>query len=154
MDGAGAGAAYTSRTAEEVFRDLRGRRAGMIRALTDGTRASSPSLPNRLQILACPSWIRLIKLLFRLLLLQMWTSFSSSATLVSAFDLFGFPVCLGDYGMQRFLVLSLFEFGCFSVRLETRVGEFRSSLCHVVLGVWNYWWLQILVLLGDWYWGL
>ncbi|KAK1668845.1 hypothetical protein QYE76_057004 [Lolium multiflorum] len=35
MDGGGAGAAYTARTAEEVFRDLRGRRAGMIRALTD-----------------------------------------------------------------------------------------------------------------------
>ncbi|CAM0955460.1 unnamed protein product [Alopecurus aequalis] len=32
--GAGAGAPYASRTAEEVFRDFRGRRAGMIKALT------------------------------------------------------------------------------------------------------------------------
>jgi hypothetical protein len=44
MDGGGAGAAYTARTAEEVFRDLRGRRAGMIRALTDGT----PAPPYRI----------------------------------------------------------------------------------------------------------
>lgn len=35
MDG-GAGA-YNPRTAEEVFRDFRGRRAGMIKALTTGT---------------------------------------------------------------------------------------------------------------------
>ncbi|KQK10955.1 PHD finger protein ALFIN-LIKE 6 isoform X2 [Brachypodium distachyon] len=35
MEGAGGGAAYPSRTAEEVFRDLRGRRAGMIKALTE-----------------------------------------------------------------------------------------------------------------------
>uniref|UniRef100_A0A453G6K9 PHD finger protein ALFIN-LIKE n=1 Tax=Aegilops tauschii subsp. strangulata TaxID=200361 RepID=A0A453G6K9_AEGTS len=35
MDGAGAGGAYVARTAEEVFRDLRGRRAGMIKALTE-----------------------------------------------------------------------------------------------------------------------
>uniref|UniRef100_A0A0E0PML7 PHD finger protein ALFIN-LIKE n=1 Tax=Oryza rufipogon TaxID=4529 RepID=A0A0E0PML7_ORYRU len=33
MDG-GSGGPYTSRTAEEVFRDFRGRRAGMIKALT------------------------------------------------------------------------------------------------------------------------
>jgi hypothetical protein len=98
MDGGGAGAAYTARTAEEVFRDLRGRRAGMIRALTDGTRAR-PSLPNRRPISLQPALIRLIQLLFPLLLLQMWTSFSSSATPVSAFDLFASPFSVGDYGM-------------------------------------------------------
>ena len=32
----GAGAHYSARTAEEVFRDFRGRRAGMIKALTTG----------------------------------------------------------------------------------------------------------------------
>ena len=32
----GAGAHYSARTAEEVFRDFRGRRAGMIKALTNG----------------------------------------------------------------------------------------------------------------------
>uniref|UniRef100_B6SNE5 PHD finger protein ALFIN-LIKE n=1 Tax=Zea mays TaxID=4577 RepID=B6SNE5_MAIZE len=31
----GAGAHYSARTAEEVFRDFRGRRAGMIKALTN-----------------------------------------------------------------------------------------------------------------------
>jgi hypothetical protein len=35
---AGAGAHYSARTAEEVFRDFRGRRAGMIKALTNGIR--------------------------------------------------------------------------------------------------------------------
>lgn len=34
----GAGAHYSARTAEEVFRDFRGRRAGMIKALTNGIR--------------------------------------------------------------------------------------------------------------------
>jgi hypothetical protein len=34
MDG---GAAYNPRTVEEVFRDFKGRRAGMIKALTTGT---------------------------------------------------------------------------------------------------------------------
>lgn len=38
MDG---GAAYNPRTVEEVFRDFKGRRAGMIRALTTGI-AQSP----------------------------------------------------------------------------------------------------------------
>jgi hypothetical protein len=40
--GAGAGAPYASRTAEEVFRDFRGRRAGMIKALTHGRRPRPP----------------------------------------------------------------------------------------------------------------
>jgi hypothetical protein len=34
MDG---GASYNPRTVEEVFRDFKGRRAGMIKALTTGT---------------------------------------------------------------------------------------------------------------------
>jgi hypothetical protein len=37
MDG---GAQYNPRTVEEVFRDLKGRRAGMIKALTTGTALS------------------------------------------------------------------------------------------------------------------
>lgn len=38
MDGGGSGAApYGARSAEEVFRDYRARRAGMIKALTTGT---------------------------------------------------------------------------------------------------------------------
>ena len=37
MDG---GAPYNPRTVEEVFRDLKGRRAGMIKALTTGTALS------------------------------------------------------------------------------------------------------------------
>lgn len=37
MDG---GAQYNPRTVEEVFRDLKGRRAGMIKALTTGTAIS------------------------------------------------------------------------------------------------------------------
>jgi hypothetical protein len=49
MEGGGSGAAaYAMRSPEEVFRDHRARRAGMIKALTTGTRASPPSigLPN------------------------------------------------------------------------------------------------------------
>ncbi|KAL6145519.1 hypothetical protein ACLB2K_056205 [Fragaria x ananassa] len=34
MNGAGAGAAYNARTVEEVFRDFKGRRTGLIKALT------------------------------------------------------------------------------------------------------------------------
>lgn len=36
MNGAGAGAAYNPRTVEEVFRDFKGRRTGLIKALTTG----------------------------------------------------------------------------------------------------------------------
>lgn len=34
--GAGAGAPYSPRTVDEVFRDFKGRRAGMIKALSTG----------------------------------------------------------------------------------------------------------------------
>lgn len=41
MDG---GAAYNPRTVEEVFRDFKGRRAGMIKALTTGLSLSLSNL--------------------------------------------------------------------------------------------------------------
>lgn len=36
MEGVGGGGHYNPRTVEEVFRDFKGRRAGMIKALTTG----------------------------------------------------------------------------------------------------------------------
>lgn len=36
MEGGGGGAHYNPRTVEEVFRDFKGRRAGILRALTTG----------------------------------------------------------------------------------------------------------------------
>ena len=44
----GAGAHYSVRTAEEVFRDFRGRRAGMIKALTTGMLPAAGSLLLRI----------------------------------------------------------------------------------------------------------
>ena len=74
MDG---GASYNPRTVEEVFRDFKGRRAGMIKALTTGT------LFLRFFFRYITFW-RIIKcgFVFRFLL-QMLKSFTSSVILVS-----------------------------------------------------------------------
>jgi hypothetical protein len=74
MDG---GASYNPRTVEEVFRDFKGRRAGMIKALTTGT------LFLRFFFRYITFW-RIIKCGFVLrFLLQMLKSFTSSVILVS-----------------------------------------------------------------------
>lgn len=71
----------------------------------------------------------------------MWTSSSSSATLVSASDLLGFLACAGDSGMRGSFCVRMFEFGCFSVRLEAEIGEFSVSFPPSrAVSSWNYWW--------------
>jgi hypothetical protein len=94
MDGGGSGAApYAARTAEEVFRDYRARRAGMIKALTTGT---PPLALDWAPDSRAAAWIRGIDAVFFSYSVQMWTSSSSSATPVSALDLSGFLLRDGD----------------------------------------------------------
>jgi hypothetical protein len=94
MEGGGSGAAaYAVRSPEEVFRDHRARRAGMIKALTTGTRASPPDWASELR-----GFVRLTGFPCAV---QMWTSSSSSATPVSALDLFGYLVWDGDWLPRR-----------------------------------------------------
>jgi hypothetical protein len=88
--GAGAGAPYASRTAEEVFRDFRGRRAGMIKALTHGRRPRPPLASGFSRPPAPASLTRLLCLLGWCFFLQKSTSSISSATPVSPLDL---PCC-------------------------------------------------------------
>jgi len=67
MDGGGSGAApYAARTAEEVFRDYRARRAGMIKALTTGT---PPLAIDWAPGFREAAWIRGIDAVFCLLIL-------------------------------------------------------------------------------------
>jgi len=74
MDG---GAAYNPRTVEEVFRDFKGRRAGMIKALTTGLSLS-------LSLKCFLFFLFLILNSFLLyLLVQMLMTFISSVILVS-----------------------------------------------------------------------
>ena len=96
MDGGGSGAApYAARTAEEVFRDYRARRVGMIKALTTGT---PPLALDWAPDSRAAAWIRGIDavFLFSSYSVQMWTSSSSSATPVSALDLFGLLLRVED----------------------------------------------------------
>ena len=82
----GAGAHYSVRTAEEVFRDFRGRRAGMIKALTTGMLPAAGSLLLRISpacLAASPVLTRCLFCWFA----QMWRSSTSSATPVSLLDL-------------------------------------------------------------------
>ena len=74
MDG---GAAYNPRTVEEVFRDFKGRRAGMIKALTTGL-ALSLSLKCFLYFL-----FLILNSFLLYLLVQMLMTFISSVILVS-----------------------------------------------------------------------
>jgi len=63
MDGGGSGPApNAARTADEVFRDYKARRAGMIKALTTGTPPLAPPIGPPDSVPA--SWIRAIDAVF------------------------------------------------------------------------------------------
>lgn len=127
MDGGGSGPAPNGgRTADEVFRDYRARRAGMIKALTTGT----PPLASPTQIRASGSvpgaWIRAIDAGFSLCAVQRWTGSSSSVTPVSALDLFGSSPPGRGLVAQEASVVLLLGFRCFGGRLEAKFGEFSA----------------------------
>jgi hypothetical protein len=83
----GAGAHYSARTAEEVFRDFRGRRAGMIKALTNGMLPSlAPLFRISLAYLAASPVLTYYLVWW---FAQMWRSSTSCATPVSLLDLLG-----------------------------------------------------------------
>jgi hypothetical protein len=132
MDG---GASYNPRTVEEVFRDFKGRRAGMIKALTAGTsfcffyffelffyikKSDMKFLENYL------IWFHFYGLL------QMLKSFTSSVILVRVFYFL-----IKDYG-ELFCLFLMFYFVCFLGNLREKN---RSRVLDVLISGFFLQWL-------------
>nr|ADL36567.1 ALF domain class transcription factor [Malus domestica] len=84
MDG---GAPYNPRTVEEVFRDFKGRRAGMIKALTTGNLFAPIFFFNSVLLLQNLWKFDEILNFLKFLWFQRSKTFFSSVTLVSVFSL-------------------------------------------------------------------